>query len=403
MSNNISVLFFGTLVPETSDYINSAFNRSGNSVQEGISQELCKKEVNLEFVSLAPISSYPNSNKLYFRLKNINYNQQFKLILSPFINLMLIKSICFLIYSIYYSIKWSLKNRNQQKFILVYNVYTPPIFIVYIIGKITNSKTIAILYDLGIPPKSLNLDLKRRLIYKCVEFFAKIYIPKIDGRIVINLDIQFDYAKEKDCILIDGGINQQTEIKLSNVKHSNNKKCIFLLAGSLWEANGTKYIIQAIKKIKGNNFEVWFAGKGVDEEFIINSSKEDKRIKYIGFLTFDELIRVYNKIDVLLNLRLINDCEGKYLFPSKIIEYLATGKYVISTNISHIKEVYGQYCYVLNQNDEASLIKAIEDVVCIDKNELLNIGENARKFIISTHTWEKQTEKIIEYFFKKQK
>lgn len=393
-----SILFLGTLVPENKEFINYAFNRSGNSVQDGICEELSFK-TNLEFISFRPIPSFPKSKKIFLKNSIKQYNN-FRLILIPFINLIILKTICGIVLTTFYSIKWALRNRNKNKAIIVYNAYTPPIFIVYFLGIITNSKTLIILYDLGIPPKSLKLDLKRRIIYNLVEFFAKIFIPKMNGRIIINDAIKNDYAKGKPCLLIDGGINKITEKKLLNIIKANNKNYVFLVAGSLWEANGIKFIIEGMKKIKNPNIEIYFAGKGVELDYILKSAKEDSRIKYIGNLSFDELITIYNKVDVLLNLRISNNSECKYLFPSKIIEYLATGKYVISTNISHIEKEYGQFCYVLKENDENSLIKAIQETVSKNKDELHSYGEQARQYILRTHTWEIQTNKILEYLIK---
>lgn len=398
MKNEIVIVFLGTLVPDTPKYQNIAFTRSGNMVQEGIVNGLSELGAKISVFSLPPAPSFPRLKKLFFKKETIQNRSTLKLVLMPFVNILVLKTITATIYQFFALIYWAIKNKNNEKFIMVYNPYTPPLPFVCWISKLTGSKSVAILYDLGMPPKQLKLTRFKKLLYRFVEFFAKRYIPRLNRRIVITDKIAYDYAPGKNYLLIDGGISHNITDRLFELIEKKDKdKTIFLCAGSLWGANGTSLIIETLQKNKNPKIEMWFAGSGPDESIIKDAAKKDSRITFWGKLNLDQLFDLYKKADVLLNLRITDDGEGEYLFPSKILEYLTVGKSVLTTKVAHIEKEYGHLCKVLEKNNSEQLSIALEEFVAKDETELIQQGKEARRFMIETRTWNKQAEKIFEY------
>ena len=396
-SKNLSVAFLGALVPDTTEYQNIAFTRSGNMAQEGIVNGLYKQGVNLTVFSLRPIASFPKDKILFCGRKVIEYRKSLNIILIPFVNLIVLKTVLGAIYEFFALIKWAIKNRNNERCIIVYNTYTPPLPFVYWIGKITNSKSVAILYDLGMPPKQSRYSRFIKTIYRGVEFFAKRYIPRLDGRIVINEAIARDYAPGKHYILVDGGIGNNILTRLFNLKVGLRKKeTIFLIAGTLSPSNGTRMIKEAMLLNKNPNIKVWFAGKGRELDYVKQLTKEDSRIEYKGMLNLNQLFELYKKIDVLMNLRVTADDE-LYLFPSKILEYLTVGKFVLTTSTAHIESEYGKFCSILDDNSPQTLALMMEKITNMSSSELIEKGIKSRKFMIETHTWDQQSLKILNY------
>ncbi len=398
MNKEISIAFLGSQVPDNEKYQNSALNRSGNMVQNGIVRSIHKLKIKLTVFSLRPIESFPGDKKLFCGKSQIELDDNLKLNLIPFINIVVLKTIVGVVYSFFTLIFWAIKNRRNERYIIVYNTYTPPLPFVYWIGRLTGSKSIAILYDLGMPPKQLKLSIFKKNIYRLVEFFAKRFIPRLNGRIVITDKIAYDYSPGKNFVLIDGGVSHSiTERLFDLIEKNDREKTVFLCAGSLWGANGTDLIIDALKINKNPKIEVWFAGSGSDENLIKKASENDYRIKYKGKLNLDQLFELYKEADVLLNLRVTCNGEGDYLFPSKILEYLTVGKYVLTTKVAHIEKEYGHLCKVLEENTTEQLSIAFDELVSLPGSELYRYGIKARQFMIETHTWDKQVLKIIDY------
>lgn len=93
--------------------------------------------------------------------------------------------------------------------------------------------------------------------FRSMEKAAEKYITKIDGRIVINERIINHYAPEQSFLLVDGGINNHVISKLFPLSPTKGDEFTFLLAGLLWDQNGTKLVLDTLKahpEIKVNSF-----------------------------------------------------------------------------------------------------------------------------------------------------
>ena len=204
-----------------------------------------------------------------------------------------------------------------------------------------------------------------------------------------------EYAPDKDYILIDGGINDEIVSRLFTLKISAQNTVTYVLAGMLWEQNGTKMVLDAVTAHPELDIKVIFAGNGNDVESIKNVTKIDKRISYAGMLNMDELLKLYESADVLLNIRIEENIDMH--FPSKLLEYLVMGKLVLSTPIAHAERDYGPYMIILHDVTPEGLAAMMKKIATIPKRELIKKGEKARAFMLSNRTWKVRTKEIIEY------
>ena len=183
--------------------------------------------------------------------------------------------------------------------------------------------------------------------------------------------------------------------KLFPLKVSKSKICTFVLAGMLWDQNGTRLVLEALKIRPNLNVKIKICGKGIDVPLIEEAAKADSRIEYLGMLTQDQLFKVYEEADVLLNLRI--EEEGDFHFPGKLLECLTMGKLVVSTPIAHAERDYGKYMKVLHNVTSEGLSNLMQEITEIPKYELYELGKRARAFMLKNRTWKKRTEEIIAY------
>lgn len=374
---------------------------SGGNAVWGIADALvknCGKEV--EFVSHPNVQSFPHG-KLWIRGYETLFEEKNKLHVLSTLNLKIIKTKIWGL-SIRKEIRnWAQRHKGEILKVLIYNTYHPSISDVYKACHVAGAQLYAVLYDLGVPPKRLGLSRLTMLGYKMAERTAEKYIPLLDGRIVINELIVDHYAPGKDYILVDGGINRNVINHLFPLKEKTGNVYTFVLAGMLWDQNGTKLILDTMANFSNPNVRVVFAGKGNDVPLIEDAAKKDKRISYAGMLNMDELFKLYEESDVLLNLRLEEEVD--FHFPGKLLEYLATGRYVISTPVAHAEREYGNYMSVLHDKTPEGLKKMIESVLKMGKQELLETGIKARQYMLKNRTWEVQTKRILEFMYQKKK
>lgn len=388
----MAILFISGLVPSNGQ------SSSGGNALLGIAEALCKyANESVELVSYPQTPSFPKG-KLWIPgyIDKLNDDKEIQFL--PTLNLKIVKSKLWGIHSARIIRDWAKRHNGEDLRVLIYNTYHPSVDSIYDACKEVGAKLYAILYDLGVPSKNLGLSRLTMLGYRMAEKTAEKYIPLLDGRIIINELIAEHYAPNKDYILVDGGVNKQIINHLFPLKEKSGDVYTFVLAGLLWEHNGTKLILDAMANYTNAKVRVVFAGKGVDVSLIETASHNDPRIKYVGMLNMDALFKLYEEADVLLNLRMEEEVD--FHFPGKLLEYLATGRYVISTPVAHAERDYGKYMGVLHDKTPEGLIRMMDKVQQLGKKHLFETGRNARQFMLDNRTWDIQTQRILQYMSK---
>lgn len=389
----MSLLFISSIVPDEERYRTPAFTRSGNNVLTGIAKSI-PTDIDLTVLSCVPIPSYP-AGKIYVAAEKVRLTDSIEINMLPVFNLKIIKNILWAYYCKRFIKRWAKEHQGEPLDVLVYNIYTPSLSSLYRACKGVDAKLHCILYDLGVPPKRLGLPKLTMMAYKQGEKIAKKYLPLIDGRIVINESIVSHYAPGKDYILVDGGINEQVIGNLFPLMENKDDCYTLVLAGMLWDQNGTKLVLEMMTTNPDLNVNVYFAGKGIDVPLIEDAAKKDPRIVYSGMLTMEELFKLYEKADILLNLRIEEDVD--FHFPSKLLEYMVTGKHVISTPVAHAERDYGEFLSILHRPTPNELAQLILRIMAKGKKALYEKGLQTRKFMLEKRTWGARTKEIMDY------
>lgn len=140
-------------------------------------------------------------------------------------------------------------------------------------------------------------------------FNTKAKIITIEGGTDNNLYKDFDYKKEDSKIRV-------------------------MYAGSFTRVQGVDIFLEAISLIPNDSpysFEFYISGKGDLSEKVEVTSEQDSRIKYLGYMSDSEYYSKIRDMDVFVNPRNMSFPQNQNNFPSKVLEYLSTGKSVIST------------------------------------------------------------------------
>lgn len=224
--------------------------------------------------------------------------------------------------------------------------------------------------------------------------FKKIYVVA-DNKINDNADgyvfLSYDYFKKfktkKHKLHLDGGIYHNNKNKIIKKKISKSKK-IFLYTGSFHRWGGANMLLESIKYIKNQNFEIWLSGPGNAKNFEL-AAKKDFRIKYLGLVKDKILTKLYQKADIFLNPRPTNMYGNQFNFPSKLLDYLAWNKPIISTWNKSLSPFYKKILHLAN-NDPKSFAVAMKKYLDI-KNK---IKPKNKKCIIDK-SWMNESKRLI--------
>ena len=106
---------------------------------------------------------------------------------------------------------------------------------------------------------------------------------------------------------------------------------------------------------------------------------------------------LYRSADVLINMRPTKRIKTPYLFPSKLLEYMASGVPVITTCTGHVEKRYGDLVFMLRNETAAGLAEMVRFVAALDEEQRSCRGATAREYMRRHGTWEARAKKVVEF------
>lgn len=177
--------------------------------------------------------------------------------------------------------------------------------------------------------------------------------------------------------VIYNGVNTEEFKPLKNKKH--NKKIVIISTGRLIERKGYEYLLEALKENK--NFELWLVGDGNLKGRLKDISNKNKvNVKFLGKIDHSKINNLLQKADIFC-LPSLN--EG---MSNSILEAMACGLPIITTNVGGSQELINGNGFVLNKESSEELKEAIEKYL---KNpKLLKIHGNKSRLLAERMSWE---------------
>ena len=190
---------------------------------------------------------------------------------------------------------------------------------------------------------------------------------------------------------MEGGIDREFYDYYAGAYQEDDGIIRMMYAGILEPVTGIGHLIQAFQQIQNKDIRLFISGRGSMKGMIEKAEKEDSRIVYLGCTSYPEYMNNLKKADILINPRDMNLLENQYNFPSKIMEYLATGKKIISTKFPGWEKFTEQIIFC--ENDIKDIKEKIEQA-CNDAVWDGQAGYEDRRRFAEQFLWERQVERV---------
>ena len=338
------------------------------------------------------IRSYPFGYKSSYIKNDIcDINDRIKLYTVGFYNLVGYKFFSRYIRAKRCLMDWA-KNADGKKIILIYGISSPFLRAAIDVKKKYSEISICLIVEDLPEYMSESSNLFYRLLKRIDSFIIKKSLEEIDSFVLLS-----DYMAEalnvnnKPWVRVEG-IYNHSEDKKVELKEKNKT---ILYSGNLDRRFGIMNLMNAFDCIDDPNYRLWICGDGNCHEEIENKAKLDVRIVYFGQLTRNEVLTLQKKATVLINPRPSTSEFTKYSFPSKTIEYMASGTPCLMHYLPGIPEEYFQYCFVTDKENAEGLKELILTVCEKDQSELDEFGSKASIFIQEHKNPITQVEKIF--------
>jgi len=349
------IIFIGNFVSEEESLLDYRVSQAGNNFQikliHILSPDLVIKLVPI-FFEFKKIIKNPEANHIQIISKSffkgrLNYYYRF-----VFDTLKAIHKIC----------------QSKIRNVFFYNIDKQNFAIILYLFFLTRRKIFIIVAD--------HSAFKKKSLFEKICIFL---LKNVTGLIVLNSNIKINPVQ-----ITIAGLVEEKEILLNNNYPLNNN---VLLSGSLGKTTGFELTLKTFAKrsdlnlfITGNPYKystIEF------QEIINNYCSKCPNIKYLGLLTKDQYLDILNVCDIALSLRNPEDLEHQYNFPSKILEYLAKSKFVIST--LEYNDLPQKIIFYSNF-DSVALSETLDKIIHLDGAQIMKLRQEANEYLLKNFT-----------------
>lgn len=263
---------------------------------------------------------------------------------------------------------------------------------VLLASRINKIKRIALVMDVP----CIRAENKRKGIKKFLAWVKNSLIYSYSGYIFLTHQMN-DVLNKKNrpYAIVEGIADDSSGCGETTVSFSEKGKTI-MMAGLLDPIFGVDLLLDAFQMIEDEQARLKLYGKGSSVERIVELSKIDERIQYGGELLNNEIIEEEKKALLLINPRTPAGEWTAYSFPSKNMEYMASGTPLVAFDLPCIPNEYKEYFYQLKEPTASSVCAVLEELLKKDAQELADFGDRASKWIKTSKSPKIQTKKIIE-------
>lgn len=231
-------------------------------------------------------------------------------------------------------------------------------------------------------------------------------LKQIDTGIVLNESLSYNFKKlPKRIDVVANGIERNyftdDEIKSAMNRRKRDHCFTILYLSNLIEAKGFTELVQATMDLlrKHANIQLLLAGQIYDHQLFkklmseVSVSKMNERIRYLGTVTGTSKKQLLLDADVMV-LPTRYKIEGQ---PISIIEGMAAGLPIISTNQGAIPELIRGNGVILKEISPSNIISALQKLIQDDEfYNLLSI--NSRKHFLEKYTLDNYINGLVTVF-----
>ncbi len=250
-----------------------------------------------------------------------------------------------------------------------------------------NAKLVGIITDLPEileGKQSAKVKTWNKMIRAC-DYFVVLAEPMIE-----KLGI-----KDKPYVVIEGFCDKMMESS-DNRLEDKDKNNVIMYSGSIHKKYGISNLVDAFLALNVKNSELHIYGDGDWKENLQRLCKTHNNIKYFGVKDNLDVVKAQTKAILLVNPRPIDEEYVKYSFPSKNMEYLASGTPMLTTKLPSMPSEYNKHCFVVDNNDVDTLKIKLEEILKMGKENLHLFGIKAKNWALKNKNNISMTKKILD-------
>ena len=213
---------------------------------------------------------------------------------------------------------------------------------------------------------------------------------------VLLTEAMNDYIgnKRKPYVILEGHSDISMRDRVPSMEKKSPVRTVFYAGGVSRQyglADLTEGFLQA--DIPNTRLEIYGPGDYVKELQAI--AETHPNVYYGGMLLNSQIVDREQEAALLVNPRPTHEEFVKYSFPSKTMEYMASGTPVLTTKLPGMPKEYYPYVDFIEEESASGIAAALKAVLARSDEELFRKGQSARDFVLEGRNNEVQAKKLL--------
>lgn len=216
----------------------------------------------------------------------------------------------------------------------------------------------------------------------------------VDGFIYLTEKMRFKFDAEKPYIVQEAiyNINEKCNVSIKM------PSCFtFTYCGKVSAENGIDRLLKAFTLEDFKHCVLNICGDGPLLQNLRKEYEGYSNIYFHGTISHEKVLEIERNSSVLVNPRYTYLNNTGYSFPSKVIEYLACAKPVISSKLDGIPQEYDEHLFYIEDDSAESLSSIMKKVANMSESELVKVGLQNHRFVVSEKSADSQSDKIANF------
>ncbi len=386
----MQIIYLGYAIPEEQGINNLAYSAAGNKFELGVLDGISSK-YQIHAISIPSVAPYPMDKRLYIRREKVRLRNGIEAICVSSPNIPMIKQL-WQSAMIYHEAKKIIKSTKDDVLIMTYNLYPQVGTGAIKLKRKFKKKMLSIIADLPFDDATKRNPVSK-IIINVFNFITRRNLKQADWYILLNENAKAFIPDTAPYTIIEGGIKPD-EWELQENSVTDRKDIIY--SGALTDYSGIVQLVGAMHEMNRSDAVLNIYGNGYLTDWVKGETEKSQNIVYQGSVPNNEMRILQSNCRLLVNPRPTDTDIAKYTFPSKILEYLASGTPVVTSKLNGIPREYDQYLSYIESVDPAGIAEAIYRV--LDEYEFfLHKAQMGKEFVFKNKSWSAQGQKIIHF------
>lgn len=311
----------------------------------------------------------------------------------PYLNLPLLKHICLFLYTFLFTLFWGLGNRKNKAIVcdvLAISVCMGAIFA----SKINRVVSVAVVTDLY----GLMQNIDKRSFLVCIAGKVNAWYSSLFNKYILLTEQMNEVVNPKGCphLIMEALCDYSLEME-NKVKVEKEYPRTVIYAGGISEVYGLKMLAEGFLKANVENAKLVYYGQGPYVDEYKELCEKYPNLEYRGIVTNEIIVEEERRASLLVNPRFTTEEFTKYSFPSKNMEYMASGTPLLTTNLPGMPKEYLSYVFLFQEETVDGYAEAIRKTLSHSELELREFGNKASQFVLSKKNNVQQGLRVLNF------